>query len=300
MYQDTLIDAMAQMYFEMDLDTFGSYLKKSGIDYIVLSSVPGGRKTSLELKEKYSDQILLGTTKSFVQRNDFTDQYVSEIVQELENPIYKFIGELHFTHADKEDGEVNKELERRVNPSSPNVRKLLDHISKNPVPVFFHWEVYHWERDWPHIKDMLNSYPNLQFVWPHCGFATVEQIRLVMTEHPNVCCTLSKRELKRWKNLWIGPDNRELGGFQIINEAWWDKVDSNSIVDDNYKIRKEWLLLLDQFQDRFLFATDAHKSLRWRYYNEIIERWRDILGQLDAKLAKKISYENAVRIHKLT
>jgi hypothetical protein len=299
MYRDRLIDAMAQIYFDIDDDTFKSYLDRAGIDFICASSIPQGKITSLRFKENFGDRFLLGTTKRFDQRIDFTDQYVSEIMQELENPIYKFIGELHFTHADKEDGEVNQELERHVNASSPNVRKLLDHISKNPVPVYFHWEVFHWERDWPNIKDMLNSYPNLTFIWPHCGFATVDQIETVLNGRPNVYGTLSKRELKRWKNLWISADNRDFGGYQIINSDWWDKVDKNSIVDDDYKIREEWSILIDKFQDRLLFATDAHKIIRWKHYVEIVESWRKILDQLDNIVAKKISYENAARIYNL-
>jgi hypothetical protein len=114
-----------------------------------------------------------------------------------------------------------------------------------------------------------------------------------------VYATLSKRELKRWKNLWISPTNTDFGGFQIVNPEWWDKVDNNSIVDDDNKIKKEWVHLLDKFQDRFLFATDAHKSLRWKSYNAIVLCWRNILNQLDTVVAKKISYTNAVRLYNI-
>jgi len=301
MYQDKLIDAMAQIYFNIKDEVFESYLESSGIDYIAISAgIPGGKDCSLRLKQKFNSRILLGTSKRFDQRDDFDPQYINTIIQELKDPSYRYIGELHFTHADKEDGEINDELERRVSAVSPNTKKLLDHISAYQVPVFFHWEVFHWERDWPEISKMLKSYPNLKFVWPHCGFATVDQIDKVLSEHPNVYATLSKRELKRWKNLWIGPDNTDLGGFQIVNSEWWDKVDSNSIVDDHNKIRQEWVTLIDKFQDRFLFATDAHKTLRWNSYNNIVLCWRNILGQLDADLAKKISYTNAAKLYKIS
>ena len=300
MYQDQLIDAMAQIYFDISDNTFNSYLKKSGIDYIAISAIAKGKKTSLRLKEKFNNHIILGTTKRFDQRTDFDAQYIKEIVEELKNPIYQYIGELHFTHADKEDGEVNVELERHVNAVSPGVNQLLDCIAEYQVPVFFHWEVFHWERDWPNISKMLKSYPNLKFVWPHCGFATVDQIDKVLSEHPNVYATLSKRELKRWKNLWISHTNTDFGGFQIVNPEWWTKVDSNSIVDDNDKIREEWVELLDKFQDRFLFATDAHKSLRWKSYNDIVSCWRKILGKLDTNVAKKISYTNAAKLYNIS
>jgi len=300
MYQDKLIDAMAQIYFDIDDGVFESYLKNSGIDYIAVSAIANGKEASLRLKEKFNNRLLLGTTKRFDQRIDLDPQYIEEITQELKNPIYQYIGELHFTHADKEDGEINDELERHVSAASPGVKQLLDHISTRRLPVFFHWEVFHWERDWPNISKMLKSYPELTFVWPHCGFATVEQIDKVLSEHPNVYATLSKRELKRWKNLWINHTNTDFGGFQIVNPEWWDKVDSKSIVNDDGKIKEEWVKLLDKFQDRFLFATDAHKILRWKSYNDIVLCWRNILGQLDKDIAKKISYTNAVKLYKIS
>jgi hypothetical protein len=91
MYQDKLIDAMAQIYFNINDDVFNSYLDKSGIDYIAISAIAKGKKTSLRLKEKFNNRVLLGTTKRFDQRNDFDNEYIKEITQELKNPIYQYI-----------------------------------------------------------------------------------------------------------------------------------------------------------------------------------------------------------------
>lgn len=299
MYKDKIIDAMAQIYYDISVQEFETLINDSGIEYIAISAVPKGKKSSLDIKSRLNERIILGTTKRFDQRNDFSQEYLNEIKRELSLPIYDYIGELHFTHADKEDGEENIELERHVSPISPGVFSLLDYISKNPIPVFMHWEVYHWDRDWPEISSMVSKYPNLTFVWPHCGFATVDKIDLVLSTHPNIYATLSKRELKRYKNLWLGPTGDDYGGFQIVNESWWNNVDGESIVDDQGEIRHVWRSLINKYQDRLLFATDAHKLLRWKAYRKIIKCWREILGQLDLDLAKKISYDNAKKIYKI-
>lgn len=299
MYNEKIIDAMAQIYYDQSAQEFESLINDSGIEYIAISAVPKGKKSSLMLKSKFDHRVILGTTKRFDQRNDFSQEYVDEIKAELTSPLYSYIGELHFTHADKEDGEENTDLERHVSPISPRVFSLLDHISNDPVPVFIHWEVYHWDRDWTEISEMVSRYPDLTFVWPHCGFATVDKIDLVLSTHVNIYATLSKRELKRWKHLWLSPNGDDWGGFQIVNDSWWNNVDGESIVDDQGKIRPAWRSLIDKYQDRLLFATDAHKLLRWKSYRKIIKCWRDILGQIDIEIAEKIGYKNAEKIYNL-
>jgi len=312
MYQDPLIDAMAQIEFVVDSGQFKNLLDKSNIKHIALfprdrvgrlptekmKSYVVGRYTrhTFELKEQFGERIILGSTKRFDQRDDLKINYVDRILNAIVKRDLKFVGELMFTHADKVDGEINPTFERYVNSAGPNVFRLLDGISKNPIPVMFHWEVYNWERDWPNIKKMIGSYPNINFIWPHCGFANSEQVDLVFSTFDNVYATLSKRELVRWKDLWISHTGDELGGWNIVNPEFLEKVDG-AIIDNDGIIKPQWVRLLQKYPDRFMFATDVHKFSRWKNYNKIVKIWREILGQLEKSLADKIGSKNAERIY---
>lgn len=293
---------MTQIEFEWPKEQFLSDLDKSGIEYIALfPRAKTGRACWHHAKmliDSCKDRVIPGSAKRNDQRNDLTEVYVSQILEGIYKEGQKFVGELMFTHADKYDGEVNPTLERYVNSSSPNVKKLFDEISKNPVPVMFHWEVYHWERDWPNISWMLKTYPNIKFIWPHCGFATVEQIDYVLSTFPNVYPTLSKRELVRYRTLWIAHTGEDIGGFNIVNPDFLEKVDG-ACIDLDGVIKPEWVDLITKYQDRMMFATDAHKKLRWKSYKSIVKIWRGILDQLDPAIAKKIGYTNAARIYNI-
>lgn len=221
MFNHKLIDAMSQIEFPLPPDKFLSMLDDSNIEYIALFPrakpfVETGHH-AVKLMNLCDHRVIKGSVKRFDQRDDLTDQYVQEVLDNVNIDKVKFIGELMLTHADKQAGEVNDTFERYVNSSSPNVIRLLDEIAKDPIPVMFHWEVYHWDRDWPNIKFMVQRYPNLKFIWPHCGFATVEQIDHVLTECPNIHPTLSKRELIRTNTLWISHTGDDIGGFNIVH-----------------------------------------------------------------------------------
>lgn len=303
MFTQLLFDAMAQLEFHIPESSFKTILSESGIEYVSLFPRTQFGKTSekhaIEIKEQLGDKIILGSMKRFDQRNDLNDWFVDDTIRQIKEYDFKFIGELMFTHADKEDGEVNPTLERYVNSNSPEVFRLLDQIAKEPIPVMFHWEVYHWDRDWPNISAMLERYPMIKFIWPHCGFATSEQVETVLSKYSNVYPTLSKREMIRWKNLWISHTGDDVGGFQIVNEEWHDKVDG-AIVDENGIIKQDWIDLFKKYPDRFMFATDAHKFMRWKTYDKIVKIWRDILGQLDVELAEKIGNTNAKRVYNVS
>lgn len=302
MFTHKLIDAMSQIDIQWPVEKFLSDLDESNIEYIALFPRAKLRRVTwhhgLRLIASSGDRVIPGSLKRNDQRVDLTDSYVEQILNAINVDNVKFLGELMFTHADKHDGEVNPTFERHVNASSPNVIRLLDEIAKNPIPVMFHWEVYHWDRDWPNISSMLERYPTIKFIWPHCGFGTVDQIDYVMSRYPNVYPTLSKRELIRTKTLWISHTGDDIGGYNIVHEPFLNKVDG-ALIDITGTIKSEWIELLTKYQDRFMFATDAHKRLRWESYTKIVAIWRDILGQLDYDLALKLGYTNAARIYNL-
>jgi hypothetical protein len=307
MYTGKLIDAMSQIEYYIPFVEINRYLELAGVDKIAI--FPRNKMSANEqghnslnhhlfnLSKWTKDKIIVGSPKKFDQRVNLNDKFVDSTIKSIN--IYKFIGELMLTHADKEDGAVNETGERYVNPLSSNVIRLLDTIKKDPIPVMFHWETYHWDRDWMNISSMLSMYPEIIFIWPHCGFSSPAKIDAVLVKHPNVIPTLSKRELFRRGNLWLDRHGDHTGAWSMINQEWQSRVDS-ACTDDTGKILPEWVDLLNKYPDKFMFATDAHKLIRWKCYTKIAAEWRNILGQLPVELAEKIAYSNAERVYNIS
>jgi hypothetical protein len=302
-YEGKLFDAMAQIEYNIPSNKFFKMLYKNNVSKIALFSRNGdykydrSYKCAEAIKKDLDNTIVLGTSKRFNQSVHFDDQYINELVNELQNNNPQFMGELMFTHADKYDGDSHVAQERYVDSASPTVIKLLDLVSEiNPVPIMIHWEIYYWERDLESICSMIKRYPNLTFIWVHCGFAAAWQVDHMLSNHPNLVATLTKREMVRIDNLWISHTGDDLGGYQIWNPEFRKSVDG-AIIDNDGIIKPEWIELLEKYQDRFMWGTDAHKSLRWQSYGRVVKIWRGILSQLDVNLVKKITYDNAMRIY---
>ena len=307
MYEGKMFDAMVQVEDFYNRDIFERWLHDSDVEYMALFSrnrnrerVPHGMfyRFAEKIQSMFDNRkILLGTSKRFDQNIHFEDDYIEEIRLQLLEGNRKFIGELMFSHADKADGDIHISTERYVNSSSPSVYKMLDMISETcPVPVMIHWEVYHWERDMPSIMAMIKAYPQLTFIWIHCGFAAPWQVDHMLSNNPNLVATITKREMIRVGEFWISHTIDDLGGYQIANPEWHDRVDSG-IVDLSGTVRPEWYALIEKHQDRLMWGTDAHKPLRWQSYVRIVRVWREILSQFNIDIIKKITYNNAMRIY---
>ena len=109
------------------------------------------------------------------------------------------------------------------------------------------------------------------------AFGHPYQVEEILSLHPNVYMTISKKEKDKRAYSDIAKASKLGPGF----------------FDNFRKIRKIWLPIFKKYQDRLLFATDAHKRKRWKKYRKNVRRYRDILGQLPIKIAEKIAYKNA-------
>lgn len=306
MYEGRMFDAMAQIEDSPDTEKFSRMLDNNGIDYMALFSRNRNRwhqrygdfyRFAEKIKSDIGNKIVLGTSKRFDQFTDFGDDYIEEVRLQLLEGDRKFIGELMFSHADKHDGDIHISTERRVDSASSTVFKMLDMIQQTcPIPVMMHWEVYHWERDMPDICNMLNTYPNLTFIWIHCGMAAPWQIDYMLSRHSNLVATLSKREMIRFGDFWISHTFDDLGGYQIANKEWQSNVDG-ALIDNDGIVKPEWHEIVEKYQDRLMWGTDAHKPLRWQSYGRIVNIWRDILPQFNVDIIKKITYNNALRVY---
>lgn len=240
-----------------------------------------GERNVLQAGKLAPEQIVMGAPKAFDERDDLSASFVSRTLTDISAYRYAFVGEIMFTHGDKTHGEQTAEGERYVDPQGAGVQRLIAGLKAHRIPVMTHWEVYDWQRDWPRANELYRRFPEQVFIWPHAGFAHVQQITEVLTQHPNVIATLSKKE----------HDQRALSDHQKAAQL------GPSLVDQCREIKPEWKDLLLRYQERLMFATDAHKDSRWRKYGDIVAIWRDILGQLPSEAAEKIAYRNALRVY---
>jgi predicted TIM-barrel fold metal-dependent hydrolase len=283
-YTGPMIDAMAQIESAMSRRVSDAF-ERGGVTRMALFArlhrKRNGESEVLALKKRFPERFYLGTPKPFDQHDDLRDWFVDKTAALARDDGYRFVGELLFAHADKAHGEQTPTGERFVAPDGKNVARLLSAIEQRPVPVMIHWEVYDWKRDWPAFHALYARFPKVTFIWPHAGFASVEQVGVVMAANGNVVVTLSKKE--KLKHSLSSEEKAE-----ALGEA---------VVDGCNRLLPEWRALFERYPDRFMFATDAHKDHRWVRYAQIVEAWRLILGQLPDPLAQSIAWRNAERVY---
>jgi amidohydrolase family protein len=283
-YAGPMFDAMAQIDSGM-ASRVSAAMERAGVERMALFARQhhkrNGESGVLTLKQRYPQRFFIGTPKPFSERGDLSDGFLDQTTTYLKDERYQFIGELLFAHADKSHGEQTLEGERYVAPDGKNVQRLISAVEQRHVPVMLHWEVYDWDRDWPAFHALYARFPAVIFIWPHAGRASHEQVATVVSSHANVIVTLSKKE-HRARSLSSEEKAEKLG---------------EGVIDECGRLLSEWRELFTRYPERFMFATDAHKSFRWAKYERIVEQWRLILGQLPEPLAQSLAWRNAERVY---
>jgi hypothetical protein len=311
-YQGPLIDAMAQCNDQVSGELIATAMHSAGVEKMALFGRQQNPNDStqhvIELADSLGELIILGSVKRFDQHEDLTPQFVTETVESILEGPCRFVGELQMTHGDKyssnkrgsknPNNEVTLRGERYINPTSPNMFSLMNHLDGKDVPVFLHWEMYDWDRDYPLFSKLFLKYPNINFVIPHAGYAKPVYINEILNRYKNIYITLSKREMFHFRYKWLSYKGQDLGRYSYASIKKQNKLGS-SMLYTNGEIQNEWLHLLRRFPDKFLFATDCHKLPAFLKYKEIVDLWREILGQLDRELAEKIAYSNAKKLFKI-
>ena len=281
-YDGPVFDAMAQIDEKSGFDKSIKRAKEAGVAKVALFArsrkyLGQNEDELIRLRRKHPDFVILGSPKYFLLRDDLDKKYIQRTVNHITENNYLFVGEILYTHGDKSHGKQTTRGEKYIDPLGHGTIELLSKIKKLNIPIMTHWEVYEWERDWPKFSHLYSSHPNMRFIIPHMAFGTPEQVNLILSKHPNVYMTISK---KRKKNSSYSDTNKS------------SKIGSG-FLDDEGMIKKEWLEILVKYSDRLMFATDAHKKHRWKKYKKLIKRYRDMVDQLPIAVVEKISYKNA-------
>ncbi|MBB42702.1 MAG: hypothetical protein CMM44_02935 [Rhodospirillaceae bacterium] len=289
MYNGLLIDAMAQIDETVDSSIAIQRVKRAGISKIALFArsrryLSENEQAVISIKKNNPNLIILGSPKYFLLRNDLEKEYISHTLKNITKHNYQFIGEILYSHADKSHGEQTRTGERYVDPLAYGTNAFLNSLLKYAIPIMTHWEVYAWERDWPRFKKLYFKNRDQKFLIPHMAFAKPSQVEEILSCSPNVFMTISKKEKDKRAYSDRGKAQKLGSGF----------------IRKNGVLRNKWRFILEKYQDRLLFATDAHKRWRWQKYEKVVKRHRKILGQLKVSIAKKIAYKNAEKLYGVT
>jgi len=140
----------------------------------------------------------------------------------------------------------------------------------------------------PAFERLLAHNKKTRIVWQHIGWdntgaMTVELLRRLLETYPNLYLSMRGVERVYDRNGNLKP---------------------NRIVDENRKIRPEWLKLIGDFPDRFMVGTDDFFGASIGDKGEkplprtTEETW-GIVNQLPPELAGKVGRDNAARIYNL-
>lgn len=291
-YRGPIFDAMAQVD-EKNLKKALKEIKKSKVDKVALfarSKEPGDKneKKIEKTYEKYPDTIVLGAPKLFFKDGDYLyDDYIKNNAELLSRSKYRFNGEILFVHVDKTHGFISKKGESYINPTHPSVFHFVEKVQKYNKPIMVHWELYNLDRDQKDFFKLFRKFPEVKFIMPHMGFGKLDRIERILKEHPNVYMTISKKTLPKSKAPISDP--------KVIAELGDSYLDKKTGL-----IKEDWRELLIKYQDRLLFATDAHKKFRWKKYTKVIKEYRNHISQLPKEVVDKISFQNAEKLYKIS
>jgi len=232
----------------------------------------------------HPDLVVLGAPKiGFIRGGDLPPGYVADTITGVRSGLYRFIGEILYSHADKPDNRPTPGGVVYVDPLALGTARLLAGIKDHSVPLMTHWEAWNWQRDLPRFDQLYATWPQQIFVLSSLAYGSPDKADRLLSAHPNLWATISHVVDGRYR--FVDPAKQAMLGPPMI--------------DDCGTLRPDWRAVLLKYADRLMFASDAHPTghVGWDVYPHIIGRYRRIAAQLPPAVAQRISWDNAASLY---
>ena len=134
-----------------------------------------------------------------------------------------------------------------------------------------HWEVYEWERDWPRFSKIYSEHRDIIFIIPHMAFGHPNQVDEILSLHPNVYMTISKKEKDLLYRQMIAELSTPAEKKEIMSAL-------ENMVQAHKRIKGEERQLVEQFSEWLEKASFTKKSfgrIRNFFQKTIFEHARD-------------------------
>jgi hypothetical protein len=280
-----LFDAMMQVANDMPVDSIPAVMKQEGIRCgFLFGRRAGGREMAEKVYAAFPKHFILGTFKLIDWWRERPEDFISEIEKDLSKGSYLGIGEIHIRYNEKTNDNMGGYVK---SADSPHVFRVAELARKFNVVLYVHLEATHLEQDLEPFKRLLQTFRDVRFVWSHAGWADAELVGALLTQHPNLWVTLSRR---------LPSD-----GFLKVSELE-SKIAPNIFSDYKAgKLSPEWSSLIVRHSERMMFATGSNRPMLYQQmFGEYTQIFRQALSSLPEKTARDIGYRTAAKLFQST
>tara|TARA_B100001029_G_scaffold68419_1_gene55699 strand:- start:69 stop:1085 length:1017 start_codon:yes stop_codon:yes gene_type:complete len=300
-YNGTLIDAHSQVGILISNEEVSKEINNNDV-YLTLLSMRGKhqnatkRYKSIQKQTQGKVRYLISTKlKGFARKNKDANEAIrgiNELKRQAVNSKINYVGfgEIIVQHA-PHDHEKLKYAGINLNLKSYRIKKAIDIVFKDDVPVILHVELNDYEEDSKKILDQLveigNEHPNKIFLLMHMAQIEFKEAKFILKNTKNVHFITSHSDPYRAKN----EKRKRLGKAQTGWITLFNKKDN---------LKKKWITLMNENPNRFVFAIDNVFDHHWKKnYKERVYFWRKALASLNENTASLIACGNANAYFKL-
>lgn len=192
---------------------------------------------------------------------------ITEAERDLEAGIVKGIGEMFVNN--KRSTKI-KNFRRKSRADAPTIVMLFDLVSRYDSTLTIHMDSDSDSLD--QLSKLLQTNLSGRLLWNHCGmYIEPSELKSFLSRYPNLYCELAYRYPPM-----NGKKRRHINVF------------------DGSGPKEDWLMLIEEFPDRFMIGTDAKDE---KTYSESIDNVRKgLFPYLKPDTLRKVAYENAKRI----
>lgn len=207
------------------------------------------------------------------------NEVLEKLERDLDDPDCIGMGEIGLYH-------FNKTGNQHVLTYAPTFKPFLEIIGR--IAAKGKWVNLHIEPVTPDGESYENSafgsvamlyqkYPDLKLILSHTAMTSPSNLKRLFHRYPNLMVTFKPiKNHRKWKNL-------------------------EPITNSKGQLYEDWAALFETMPERFLVGTDT-KFGRYGHshdqanYDKRVLQMRKILGSINLEAAKKIAYQNAIRI----
>jgi hypothetical protein len=287
-YQGPIFDANVQTWTP-NLQELFTAAPLAGVKGLALfaNSKAGGAESAaavLAAAQEHPDFVIPGAPKiGFISGGDLPGGFVTATLSGVAQGTYKFVGEILYTHGDKPDHPPTRTGEVYVDPLAAGTARLLEGLKGRNTPLLTHWEAWAWDRDRPRFDTLYSNWPQQRFILPSLAYGSPDKADAILSAH---------------SNLWGIISRLVDGRFRFVDSSKAAKL-GPVMFDACGGLTPDWRAVLIKHADHLMYGSDdyATQHVGWQSYPGIIEKYRQIAGQLPPEVAHKISWDNAAVIY---